>query len=89
VSENDRLRIEFYNTVRISIQNKLSLVIINLIDVVYIFDFFTNFVSYNKLRIKNVFINGRNNRLKRNKYTFYYLQSSKSYILIKNNTTLY
>ena len=47
---------------------------------------FTNLIAYNKLKVKGVFINGRNYRLEKSSKIFYFLPRYKGYTLIKNNT---
>ena len=49
-------------------------------------NFLINLVAYIKLKAKNVYINGRNRRLKRNNKTFYLLKKYRGYSLLKNNT---
>ena len=49
-------------------------------------NFLINLVTYTKLKAKNVYINGRNRRLKRNNKTFYLLKKYRGHSLLKNNT---
>ena len=48
--------------------------------------FLTNLVAYIKLKAKDVYIDGRNRRLKRNSKTFCLLKKYKGHSLLKNNT---
>jgi len=60
-------------------------VIINLLNIIYVFKFFTNLIAYNKLKTKNMYLNKKNNRLNKKDNIFYFLPKFDEYILIKNN----
>jgi len=57
----------------------------NSINIIYVFKKFTNFVVYNKLKIKNIYLNKEYNRLENNNNIFYFLFKFGGYIFIKNN----